>query len=122
MVALNTEFWGGLLYSHRHLQHSYLNLFLSFPDGSRIRRPMQETWVPSLTQEDPKCLRAAKLTCHSFCLCSRVWELQLLSQCAREPVLHNKKSHCNKKPAHYNEDTTKNKYMDKIKKERNLNK
>ena len=36
-------------------------------------------------------------------LCSRTWELQLLSPCALELVLCNKRSHCNKKTAHCNQ-------------------
>ena len=35
-------------------------------------------------------------------LCSRALEQQLLSPCALEPVLHNKRSHCDKEPARCN--------------------
>ena len=31
-----------------------------------IHLPMQTTWVRSLVQEDPTCLRAAKPTCHNY--------------------------------------------------------
>ena len=32
---------------------------------SRVRLPMQETWVQSLIQEDPTCHGATELVCHS---------------------------------------------------------
>ena len=35
-------------------------------------------------------------------LCSRAWDLQLLRLRALEPVLCNKRSHCNEKPVHSN--------------------
>ena len=37
-------------------------------------------------------------------LCSRAWEPQLLKLGALEPVLCNKRSHCDKKPAQCNEE------------------
>ena len=35
-------------------------------------------------------------------LCSGAWEPQLLSPPALEPVLHNKRSHCDEKLIHHN--------------------
>ena len=58
----------------------------------RICLPMQGAWVRALVQEDPTCRRATKPASHNY------WSL-----CA-EPVLHNKRSHRNKKPAHRNEE------------------
>ena len=40
---------------------------------------MQETWFPSLIQEDSTCLRASKPVRQLFSLCSRARELQSLS-------------------------------------------
>ena len=42
---------------------------------------MQETWVQSLVQEDPTCLRAAKPVHRNYwaCMCSRAGELPLRS-------------------------------------------
>ena len=54
--------------------------------------PVQGTRVQSLVWEDPTCLGAAKPMHHNY------WT------CALEPVLHNKRSHCNEKPVHCNED------------------
>ena len=34
--------------------------------------------------------------------CSRAWELQLLKPRKLEPMLGNRRSHCNEKPAHHN--------------------
>ena len=36
-------------------------------------------------------------------LCSRAWESKLLNPRAPEPVLHNKRSHCDERPAHRNQ-------------------
>ena len=51
----------------------------------------QGTWVQSLVREDPTCCRAAKSVCHNY------WAslLQLLKPKHPEPVLCNKRSHCN---------------------------
>ena len=51
----------------------------------RISLPLQATHVQFLVQADPTGLRATKPAC-------------------LEPVLHNQRSHCNKKPAHCNEE------------------
>ena len=58
----------------------------------RIRLPVQGTWVRALVQEDPMCRRATKPVCHNY------WA------CALEPVLRNKRSHRNEKPAHCHEE------------------
>ena len=52
----------------------------------RIHLPMQGTRVQALVREDP--------TCHG------AWALE---PACLEPVLHNKRSHSNEKPAHHNE-------------------
>ena len=51
---------------------------------------MQGTYVPSSPQEDSTCHNAAKPVYHSYCAC------------APEPVLCNKRSHRNEKPAYLN--------------------
>ena len=89
--------------------------------------PMQGIWVQSLVQEDPTCCGATKPMCHNYWACalepvshnywahapqllkpacSRAHVLQLLSPHAAtteaaclEPVLRNKRSHRNEKPA-----------------------
>ena len=58
----------------------------------RIRLPMQGTQVWALVREDPTCRGATKPVRHNY------WP------CALEPVLCNKGSHCNEKPAHRNEE------------------
>ena len=56
---------------------------IHFPGGSAVTNPpaRQETQVPSRIWEDPTCLRAAEPVHHSYSLslCSRAWDLQLLS-------------------------------------------
>ena len=61
---------------------------------------MQGTWVRALVQEDPTCRGATKPVHHNY------WAHmpQLLKPAHLEPVLHNKRSHHNEKPAHCNED------------------
>ena len=54
---------------------------------------MQESQVWSLVQEDPTCCRATKPVRHKY------WRL-----CALEPMLGNKRSHCNEKPTHSSEE------------------
>ena len=77
----------------------------------RICLPIRETWVRSLVWDDPACLGATEPMHHSYWGCAlecrdhrtasvqptswNCWNLQAL-----EPVLHNKRSHCNEKPAH----------------------
>ena len=71
---------------------------------------MQGTRVQALVQEDPTCRRATKPVRHNYWACAlepashNYWArvLQLLKPACLEPVLCNKRSHCNEKPA-YNE-------------------
>ena len=73
---------------------------------------MQGTWVRALVQEDPTCRRAAKPMRHNYWACAlepsshNYWARvpQLLQPAYLEPVLHNKRSHLNEKPAHHNEE------------------
>ena len=58
--------------------------------------PIQGTRVPSLIQEDSTYHRATKP------LPSRTYKPQLLKPMHLELALHNKRSHCSKKPAHHN--------------------
>ena len=78
----------------------------------RIRLPVQGTRVRALVREDPTCRGATKLVRHYYW----AWALeptshnywahvpQLLKLVRLEPVLHNKRSHDNEKPAHHNEE------------------
>ena len=69
----------------------------------RVRHLMHETRVPSLVQEDPTCLGAAKPPCTTTIKPgSRAQEPQLLKPEHLEPVLCNKGSHCNEKPFNCN--------------------
>ena len=73
----------------------------------RIRLPVQGTWVRALVREDPTCRGATKPVHHSYWACAlepvshNYWAhvLQLLKPAHLEPVLCNKRSHCNEKPA-----------------------
>ena len=73
---------------------------------------MQGTRVRSLVQEDPTCRRATEPMHHNYWACAlelmshNYWArmLQLLKPVRLEPVLHNKRSHRNEKPAHHNEE------------------
>ena len=78
----------------------------------RIRLPMQGTRVRALVREDPTCRGATKPVRHSYWACAlepashNYWArvLQLLKPARLEPVLRNKRNHCNEKPAHHNEE------------------
>ena len=50
--------------------------------------------------EDSTCHGATKPVCHNY----SARELQLLKFMFLEPVLYNKRNHCNEKPKHYNEE------------------
>ena len=73
---------------------------------------MQGTRVRALVQEDATCHGATKPVPHKYWACAlepashKYWAcmLQLLKPAHLEPVLHNKKSHCNEKPGHRNEE------------------
>ena len=78
----------------------------------RIHLPMQGTWVQALVQEDPTCHGAAKPVCHNYWACAlepashNYWAHvpQLLKPARLEPMLCNKRNHCNEKPVHGNEE------------------
>ena len=78
----------------------------------RIHLPMQGTRVRALVREDPTCRGAAKPVHHNYWACAlepachNYWAhaLQLLKPTHLEPMLRNKRSHCNEKPAHRNEE------------------
>ena len=59
---------------------------------------MQGTWVQNLFQEDPIYCVATKPMHHNY------WThtLQLQKPMHLEPMLHNKRNHCNEKPIHHN--------------------
>ena len=65
-----------------------------------IRLPVQGTQFRALVQEDPMCHGATKPLRHNY------WAHvpQLQKPARLEPVLHNKRSHCNEKPVHHNEE------------------
>ena len=68
---------------------------------------MHGTGVQSLVQEDPMYHGATKPVHLHYWACNPVesnQELQLLKPLGLEPMLHNKRSHLNGKPAHCNED------------------
>ena len=66
----------------------------------RIHLSMQGTRVGALVREDPTCHGATKPMRHNYWACVP----QLLKPTCLEPVLHNKRSHRNKKPVHCNEE------------------
>ena len=78
----------------------------------RIHLPMQGTRVWALVREDPTCHRATKPVRHNYWACAlepashNYWacEPQLLKPVCLEPVLCNKRSPHNEKPAHLNEE------------------
>ena len=78
----------------------------------RIRLPMQGPRVQALGWEDSTCRGATKPLHHNYWACAlepvshNYWACvpQLLKPAHLEPVLRNKKSHHNEKPAHCNEE------------------
>ena len=78
----------------------------------RIRLPMQGTQVRALVQEDPTCHGATKPVRHNSWACAlepvshNYWTHvpQLLKPAHLESLLRNKRSHCNEKPMHHNEE------------------
>ena len=105
-----------IIYSYkRHIKEAFLKIYLRaslMVRWLRIHLPMQGTWVLALVREDPTCRRATKPMCHSYWACAlesvshNYWAhmLQLLKPVHLEPVLRNKGSHRNEKPAHHNEE------------------
>ena len=71
---------------------------------------MRETRVQALVREDPTCRGATKPVRHNYWACAlepasyNYWArvLQLLKPVHLEPMLRNKGSHRNEKPAHRN--------------------
>ena len=78
----------------------------------RIRLPMQGTWVRSSVWENPTYRGANKPMRHNYWACAleptshNYWAHvpQLLKFACLEPVLHSKRSPCNEKPTHRNEE------------------
>ena len=78
----------------------------------RILLPMQGTQVRALVREDPTCHGATKPVRYNYWTCAlepashHYWAcvLQLLKPVHLEPMLHNKRSHHNEKPAHHNKE------------------
>ena len=66
----------------------------------RILLPMQGTRVRALVREDPTCRGATKPMLHNY------WARmpQLLKPTCLEPVLRDKRSHCNEKSTHRNKE------------------
>ena len=78
-----------------------------FPGGTVVKNPPANsgTRVRALVQEDPTCHGATKARGPQLLsLRSRAREPQLLKPARLEPVLRNKRSHCNEKPTHRNEE------------------
>ena len=73
----------------------------------RVCLPMQGTRVRSLVQASPTCRRATKPVHHNYRACAlepvshnyRARMPQLLKPTCLEPMLHNKRSHPNERPA-----------------------
>ena len=100
---------------HSHPSHLSLNVTSGnclVAQWLRIRLPMQGTRVWALVREDPTCCGATKPVGHNYWACTlepmshNYWALmpQLLKPMRLEPVLCNKRSHCNEKPTHRNEE------------------
>ena len=78
----------------------------------RICLPMPGTRVQSLVREDPTWRGATKPVCHNYWACTlepvshNYWACmpQLLKPACLEPVLRNKRSHCNEKATYHNEE------------------
>ena len=77
----------------------------------RVRLPIQGTQALALVWEDPTYHGAAKPMCHNCWaytlepMSHNYWACmpQLLKSVCLEPMLHNKRSHCNERPAHCKE-------------------
>ena len=88
----------------------------------RIHLPMQGTRVRALVREDPTCRGATKPVRHNYWACAlepashNYWAcvLQLLKPAHLEPVFHNKRSHCNEKPTHRNEEQPCSPQLEKV--------
>ena len=109
-----------LVFFLHYLHHSQLGVFIwNAPSGAslvaqwlRICLTMQGTQVRALVREDPTCRGATKPVHHNYWACvlepasHNYWAHvpQLLKPARLEPVLRNKRSHCNEKPMHCNEE------------------
>ena len=83
--------------------HALIYDIRGFPGGAVVKNPPAnagDIWVQALVQEGPTCRRATKPVRHNY------WARmpQLLKPAHPEPMLHNKRSHCNEKPVHHNEE------------------
>ena len=76
----------------------------------RIHLQIQGTWVQSLVYKDSTCHGATQSVHHNYLACAldtkscNDWAQvpRVLKPLALEPVLCNKRSHCNEKPAYHN--------------------
>ena len=86
--------------------------YTGFPGGAVVGSSPANagTRVRAQVGEDPVCREATKPVRHGCWACALepeshnywAWVPQLLKPTHLEPVLHNKRSHCNEKPAHRN--------------------
>ena len=67
-----------------------------------IHPPVKWAWVQSLVWGDPTCCGATETRAPRLLelVCSRIHERPLLSSTCPEPVLCNRRSHCNEKSVH----------------------
>ena len=108
------ESWTVLKDKLRHLKNFRKNWLESYSARAslvvqwlRIRLPMQGTRVRALVREDATCRGATKPVRHNYWACAlepmshNYWAHmpQLLKPVCLEPMLRNKRSHCNEKPA-----------------------
>ena len=87
---------------------------LDIPGGAVVKNPPANAGaqVWALIREDPTCREATKPVRHNYWACAlepkshNYWAHvpQLLKPVCLEPVLRNKRSHRNEKPAHHNEE------------------
>ena len=100
------QFWrGGKYPSQEYKKRTSL-----VAEWKRIHLPMQGIWVQSLVWEDSTHPGATQTLCHNYGACAlepesgNYWAhvLQLLKTKCSEPVLRNKRSHCDENPAHCN--------------------
>ena len=101
-----------------NLQNQIIGKYIKMDDRASlvvqwlgILLPTQGTWVWTLVREDPTYHQATKPVGHNYWACALepvshnywAWVPQLLKPTRLEPVLHNKRSHRNEKPVHWNE-------------------
>ena len=73
--------------------------------GEKYSCQCQGTWVRSLGQEDLTCSRTTKLMYHNYRACAlEPGSCKYQSPCTLPPVPHHKRSRCNKKSVHCNQD------------------